>query len=156
MNDPLYLPLPAGTTLQAGDEYSTPPSFDNWTQTKRVESLANLLCRYRRPIPEWAQPAWREMVEQLETKTSERDQHFKALQFNREVLSKTAEILGVQDPFLENFARHVASFVADRDRLRKALEEAPHAEGCYRNRQGGSCSCWKSEALNPNQTGGNE
>lgn len=57
-----------------------------------------------------AQEMMHQAYEQLETAKAERDQHFKALQFNREVLSKTAEILGIEDPFLESFAGHVQEF----------------------------------------------
>jgi hypothetical protein len=44
------------------------------------------------------------------------------------------------------FKRTLDKRDAENERLRKAIEDAPHAPDCYSNPLG-KCDCWKQEAL---------
>ena len=155
MTDPTYIPLPAGTVLQAGDEHKLKTQSDKWwTPAKFVigDVLINENLDARRPIaklPEWAQPAWRRMVEQLEealqsVQVSEallkagRPEIDRAILYMKALLKERDELTADRDsiqrhmdlaraeagcPDDETLVMHCRELRADRNRLRTALEK---------------------------------
>ena len=64
-----------------------------------------------------------------------------------EALPNTAEYLDPPDGGDVAIGEQVRRMRADRDRLRAALERAPHDSLCATRGEFGPCNCWKSKAL---------